>query len=68
VSRKILKTTAVAKMMGVSNKKIKYMAKSGEFPKPIQIGKSFAWLECEVDAWFEQKIADRDGVVVGGVE
>jgi len=42
------------------------MSQSGEFPKPIKIGKSDGWIEAEVDAWIEQKMADRDATVVGG--
>jgi prophage regulatory protein len=68
VSRKFIKTSAVAKMVGVGSKKIRYMAKAGDFPKPVAIGKSDSWIESEVVDWIEQRIADRDAAVAGGAE
>ena len=64
----IIKGAVAAKRIGVSIKKIRYMSQSGEFPKPIKIGKSDGWIETEVDAWIKQKIADRDAAAAGGTE
>jgi predicted DNA-binding transcriptional regulator AlpA len=34
---------------------------AGEFPKPIQISeRSVGWFSGEVDAWLEQRRAERD--------
>lgn len=34
----------------------------GTFPTPVKIGKrSVAWIEEEVDAWIEERIADTRG-------
>ncbi|HGM6878678.1 TPA: helix-turn-helix transcriptional regulator [Serratia marcescens] len=30
----------------------------GEFPKPIKLGRSSRWLQSEVEAWVQQRIAD----------
>jgi len=33
----------------------------GTFPKPVVLGaKSVAWVESEIDAWIEARIAERD--------
>ncbi len=29
----------------------------GEFPKPIKLGRSSRWLQSEVEAWVQQRIA-----------
>jgi len=37
------------------------MMSRGEFPKPLPIGlRAVGWLESEVDAWLETRIAERD--------
>ena len=34
---------------------------SAEFPKPIQLGPNrVGWIESEVDAWIDARIAERD--------
>lgn len=36
--------------------------KDGTFPAPIKLGEARnAWIEAEVVAWIEQRIAERDG-------
>lgn len=38
------------------------LMKSGEFPKTVPVGKNrVAWLESELDAWIESRVAQRDG-------
>ena len=35
--------------------------KANKFPKPIKLGPgTLAWLETEIDAWLDQRIAERD--------
>ncbi|MFS3509601.1 helix-turn-helix transcriptional regulator [Citrobacter sp. Res13-Lact-LER2-35-b] len=33
----------------------------GEFPKPIKLGRSSRWLQSEVEAWLQQRIAESRG-------
>ncbi|MCU6396690.1 helix-turn-helix transcriptional regulator, partial [Enterobacter quasiroggenkampii] len=33
------------------------LIQDGEFPKPIKLGRSSRWLESEVEAWLQQRIA-----------
>ncbi|MEY6764099.1 helix-turn-helix transcriptional regulator [Kluyvera ascorbata] len=41
--------------------------KEGRFPKPVKTGfRSVAWVESEVDAWIEQRIAERNIDYAGG--
>ena len=47
---------------GLSRSTIYEKMKSGTFPKPVKLGpRSVGWLETEVDAWLEERIADRGG-------
>ncbi len=40
------------------------LMKSGDFPKSVPVGKNrVAWLESELDAWIESRVAQRDGAV-----
>ena len=40
------------------------MAKEGKFPQPVQIGvKRQAYVRCEVNAWIDQRIAERAAFV-----
>ncbi|TPM11282.1 AlpA family transcriptional regulator [Mesorhizobium sp. B2-3-11] len=49
------------KGIGFSRPHIWRLMKAGEFPKPIKLGSSRnAWLESEIDAYIERKIAARD--------
>lgn len=39
------------------------LIKQNRFPKPIKIGsRSIAFVESEIDAWIDARIAERDGV------
>jgi len=48
---------------GLSRSYIYQLAKSGLFPKPVSLvpgGTSVAWVASEVDAWINERIAERD--------
>tara|TARA_R110001606_G_C15378859_1_gene650229 strand:- start:1261 stop:1467 length:207 start_codon:yes stop_codon:yes gene_type:complete len=46
----------------------KYMAE-GEFPKSVSLGgRSVGWVESEVEAWIDSKIAARDGLILAHAE
>jgi prophage regulatory protein len=47
--------------VGYSPAHIDRLEKAGEFPKRINLGpNSVAWLEHEVEAWIEARVAERD--------
>jgi prophage regulatory protein len=51
------------KGISYSDTQIWRLVKDGLFPKPIKIGGGRnAWLESEIDAYIEAKIAERDQV------
>jgi len=43
------------------------LEKQGRFPKRVQVSENrIAWVEREIDAWIEAKIAERDALVERG--
>ena len=48
---------------GLSRSTIYEKMKSGTFPKPVKLGpRAVGWLESDIDAWLEERIAQRGGV------
>jgi prophage regulatory protein len=44
-----------------SRQHIDRLEKAGRFPRHVDIGEnSIAWVEAEIDAWLEARIAERD--------
>jgi prophage regulatory protein len=57
---KFLRRAAVMEKTGVKNSQLYKKIAEGTFPAPIRTGeRQVAWLESELDAWIEQKIAER---------
>lgn len=58
---RFMRLREVLKETGKSRSRLYDEVKSGEFPKPVKIGKhAVAWLENEVTAWQRARIAERD--------
>ena len=58
VSKKELKT-----VLGIpySHQHIARLEKAGQFPKRIRLGQNrVAWMQSEVEAWIEERLADRE--------
>ncbi|MBL6987836.1 MAG: AlpA family phage regulatory protein [Methylobacter sp.] len=66
--KRVLKCNQAATMAGVSTRSLKGLMETDNFPMPIMVGKAHGWIDTEIQAWIDQKIADRDAVVVGGTE
>ncbi|WP_370602822.1 helix-turn-helix transcriptional regulator [Escherichia coli] len=47
----------ITRLLGVSDKWIYRLIKDGIFPKPIKLGRSSRWLQSEVEAWLQERIA-----------
>ena len=47
----------ITQLTGLTDKWFYKLIQLGEFPKPIKLGRSSRWLESEVEAWREQRIA-----------
>jgi prophage regulatory protein len=62
MSKRLIPRKALAeKGVDLSLSQLKRKVKDGSFPKPIRIGaRRVAWVEAEIDAWIDQRIAERD--------
>lgn len=47
----------ITKLTGLTDKWFYKLIKDGLFPKPIKLGRSSRWLQSEVEAWLQQRIA-----------
>ena len=60
-TRRLLRIRDVAGLTGLGKTTIWRRTKEGKFPAPIKEGKMItAWVEDEVRAWIDAKIASRD--------
>lgn len=67
--KKVLKRSHAAAMAGVCTDQIKNLIEMDGFPKPIKVGKIDGWVDTEIQAWIDAKIAERDAAAVtGGAE
>ncbi|MDR3413430.1 MAG: AlpA family transcriptional regulator [Formivibrio sp.] len=65
-TRHILLLPQVMAMTGLARSTIYLHMDQGIFPKPIKLGpNSVGWLESDIDAWFDERIANRNAVEVG---
>ncbi|WP_163363292.1 MULTISPECIES: helix-turn-helix transcriptional regulator [Enterobacteriaceae] len=47
----------ITQLTGLTDKWFYKLMKDGAFPKPIKLGRSSRWLQSEVEAWLQQRIA-----------
>lgn len=68
MTHKILKQPAVIEKTGIPRASLNKMIAKGKFPAPIKLNDSRAtgWVEAEIDAWVEKKMAERDAAIDGG--
>ena len=60
--KRLLRLPAVEAKTGLKHSAIYEGIKEGDFPRQVQLGpKAVAWLEAEIDAWIDRRIAKRDG-------
>ena len=63
-TRRFLRGAAVNQKTGLANSTKYYLIAQGRFPRPVKIGpKMSAWDEAEIDAWMNERIAERDQAV-----
>ena len=59
-SSRVLRRPEVQGRTGLSKSGIYLAIQEGDFPRPIRIGKrAVGWLECDIDAWLQERIAQR---------
>jgi len=59
---KVLRAPDTCAIIGLKRAALYRLVQRGQFPKPIKIStKLSGWLDSEVYAWLESRIAERDG-------
>lgn len=62
LSRRFIKRQAVEEITGLSCSEIYRRIAAGTFPVQVNLGpKSVVWIESEVNAWCDARIAERQG-------
>jgi prophage regulatory protein len=60
--RRFMRFGRVQEMVAISRSTLYELMAKGQFPKPVSLGpRNVAWLEDEVTAWQDARIAQRDG-------
>lgn len=57
LSDKFVDMAFITQLTGLTDKWFYKLIQLGEFPKPIKLGRSSRWLQSEVEAWLQQRIA-----------
>lgn len=58
---KIIRLSAVKEATGLGRSSIYKFMDEGTFPKSIQLtGKAVGWIDQEIEAWVQARIAERD--------
>lgn len=64
-SRRVLRLPEVISKTGLSRTTLYTMSKTGQFPLSISLGgKAMGWIEAEIDAWIEDRMAARQSAPV----
>ena len=64
MAQKILRRRAVESVSGLPTSTLYERMARGQFPKPVKLGlRSVGWLEDEVTAWQEERVAERDSSI-----
>ncbi|CAO97477.1 helix-turn-helix transcriptional regulator [Erwinia tasmaniensis] len=62
MSQNLIRMPEVLRRIGLGKAWVYKLISQGIFPKPVKIGsRSIAFVESEIDAWINQRIAERDG-------
>jgi prophage regulatory protein len=56
----LLPRREVERRVGLGRSTIYKRIAAGTFPKPVKLGASSCWVESEVEAWIQERIAERD--------
>jgi predicted DNA-binding transcriptional regulator AlpA len=68
---RLIRQVDLHKYVGLRRTQIAELVQKGEFPKPISLsdtGRAKAWLECDLIAWQNERIAKSRGNTGGGGE
>ena len=60
-ARRFLRLPEVIERVGLRHTQIYALQKAGKFPKSVRVGeRAVAWVEEEIEAFQEERIAERD--------
>lgn len=65
ISKRLLKRPEVRERTSLSDSELYRQIAAGTFPRAIRLtpnGRAVAWLESEVEAWIESRLAEREEV------
>lgn len=60
MAEQLLPRREVEKRVGLGRSAIYERMAQGDFPKPVKLGASSAWVESEIDRWIAARISERD--------
>ena len=59
--KRIVRLPCVEMKTGLKHSAIYQKMAEGTFPRPVPLGpKAVGWVEAEIDAWIDRRIAERD--------
>ncbi|EAY3718006.1 AlpA family transcriptional regulator [Salmonella enterica] len=58
LSDKLVDMAFITQLTGLTDKWFYKLIQEGLFPRPIKLGRSSRWLQSEVEAWLQQRIAE----------
>ncbi|MEN5204493.1 AlpA family phage regulatory protein [Stenotrophomonas sp. TWI700] len=72
-ARRLLRRAEVQDRVGLCKSTLYSRISVGTFPKPVTLGSSVRWVECEVEAWISERVSERDhanesGGTAGGTD
>lgn len=56
----LLRLEAVEAAVGIRQSQIYLLIGRGDFPRPVKIGRLNAWPSGEIQAWIDERIAERE--------
>src|SRR5579863_6548213 len=63
-NRRVLRLPQAMEKSGLGRDSIYRLGNMGRFPKPIKLGqRASGWFEDEIDAWLDQRAAERDNLL-----
>ncbi|KAB2889330.1 MAG: AlpA family transcriptional regulator [Desulfobulbaceae bacterium] len=58
----LLRRPEVERRTGLGRSTIYARMKEGDFPQSVSLGRTVAWVEDEIDAWIQERIAARQAL------
>lgn len=59
MAKRLLPLDAVSAKVGFKRSKIYLLIAQGRFPQPMKIDSATRWVESDIDAWIDERIAEQ---------